>query len=270
MMRILLAALLLVTVSAGVAHGEPRASRKKRARAEKLYEEAVRHYNVGDYDLAIVRFKESYVLFPAPLLLFNVAQAYRLKGDCPQALRSYRAYLREEPDPPNKDKVTEAIRICEEKKPAPVEPEPSPPVEPKPASTETRSLPPARPVTAAPIAKRSAPHTRPGSGRGMRVVGLSVAAAGLAAAGTGAWLGMRAASDAEAIDSFDGEWNRSWEEREARQRRDATLGPALLAAGGAAVAGGVILYLVGRRHGRAEIAATPTDGGAGVVLSGRF
>jgi tetratricopeptide (TPR) repeat protein len=67
--------------------------------AKALYAEGLRHYNVAEYDQAIESFKSSYLVSGDARLLFNVAQAYRLKGDCEQALRFYKNFQRENPDP---------------------------------------------------------------------------------------------------------------------------------------------------------------------------
>src|SRR5689334_3902403 len=53
----------------------------------------------GEYDRAIVAFKEAYVIAPSPGLLFNIAQAYRLQGNCDDASLMYRRFLGTNPDP---------------------------------------------------------------------------------------------------------------------------------------------------------------------------
>jgi tetratricopeptide (TPR) repeat protein len=67
--------------------------------ALELYRRGLTHYNLAQYDEAIALFKRAYLVSRAPELLFNIAQAYRLKGpeSCSLALRFYRSYLREEP-----------------------------------------------------------------------------------------------------------------------------------------------------------------------------
>jgi tetratricopeptide (TPR) repeat protein len=62
--------------------------------------EAVEHYKAGDaaytsgdFKRAIDEFRSAYAIDPAPLLLFNIAQAYRLDGQSERALFLYRQYL---------------------------------------------------------------------------------------------------------------------------------------------------------------------------------
>lgn len=108
-------ALGLVVALSGTARAQEQPSAADRENAARLYDEGQRHYNLGEYDQAIEKFRQSYYLSNEPLLLFNIGQALRLKGDCGQALHSYRAYLRERSAPENKKQVDEAIAICEAK-----------------------------------------------------------------------------------------------------------------------------------------------------------
>ena len=45
------------------------------------------------HEAAVAAFKEAYVLAPSPGLLFNIAQAYRLAGNCDDAAWMYRRFL---------------------------------------------------------------------------------------------------------------------------------------------------------------------------------
>jgi hypothetical protein len=51
------------------------------------------HYDKREYDEAIIYFRAAYDAVPSPGLLYNLGQAYRLKGDCVQAATMYRQYL---------------------------------------------------------------------------------------------------------------------------------------------------------------------------------
>ena len=85
-LRAFVAVSLLAGAAAAVA--EPRPA-DPAARARALFAEGDSHFRLREYDQAIARFKEAYRLEPAPLLLFNLAQAYRLAGDCRQAAWFY-------------------------------------------------------------------------------------------------------------------------------------------------------------------------------------
>src|SRR6476469_11125404 len=133
-MRLL--ALLLVAVAVPAAAQTPPPPTADQAREH--YEKGLAKYNLAEFDAAIVEFKQSYEISKAPRLLFNIAQAYRLKKDYESALYFYSTYLRADPNPPNLDdvdaKIAEMKRALDEKhkqavKPPPVVPPPvAPPV----------------------------------------------------------------------------------------------------------------------------------------------
>jgi tetratricopeptide (TPR) repeat protein len=62
-------------------------------KARQLADRGRRFHQAGDYARAIAAFQEAYVLAPSPGLLFNLAQAYRLAGDCDDAAWMYHRYL---------------------------------------------------------------------------------------------------------------------------------------------------------------------------------
>ncbi len=65
--------------------------------AVRLYDEGLRYFSIGEYDQAIDRLKASYLKAPLPALLYDLGQAFRLKGDCAEALSFYRRFLKTEP-----------------------------------------------------------------------------------------------------------------------------------------------------------------------------
>jgi tetratricopeptide (TPR) repeat protein len=257
------------------ARAEPAAERrigeKERQRARALYDEGARHYNVAEYPAAIEAWKSAYLLSGDPKLLFDVAQAYRLSGDCEQALRFYRNFLREHPHASNEGEVESAIARCEAAA-APAPPAPAAPVEP-PAPAPIVSQPPPPAPVAVPIeVDRSTDPPPREPGRNKRVGGVAVALVGLAAAGTGVALGLAGRAKLDELHGRDGEWG--WPEARSEQsaQRMATTGQILTAAGAAGVAAGVALYLVGAAEkkptSRLALAAGP--GHAQVVWSCGF
>lgn len=72
------------------------------------------HFKLGEFEAAIVEFKEAYRLKPIPGLLFNIAQASRMLGRYPEAKRFYENYLRDQPDAPNGEEVLRQIQQLEE------------------------------------------------------------------------------------------------------------------------------------------------------------
>src|SRR5215831_20792767 len=92
---------------------------------QAAYDEGKKLYEQKRWDAAIAQFKESYRLRHDAPSLFNIAQAYRLTGDCVQALVFYRQYKQQFPTATNIDKVDKFIAELEpcakQREPAPVE-----------------------------------------------------------------------------------------------------------------------------------------------------
>jgi tetratricopeptide (TPR) repeat protein len=107
--RVAFAALLLVGLDA--AAQEPVAATAERARAFSVA--GVAAFRQQRYDDAIAAFTASYTLAPLAVLSFDIAQAYRLKGDCIHAVELYRRYLREAPNAPNRAFVEEQLGALE-------------------------------------------------------------------------------------------------------------------------------------------------------------
>jgi hypothetical protein len=85
-MKRVLAAVLLVVASAGVAVADE-------ATARQNFDAGERAYNLGEFAKAVELFKQAYDQWPEPAFLFNVAQTYRQIGDCKQALFFYKRFI---------------------------------------------------------------------------------------------------------------------------------------------------------------------------------
>jgi hypothetical protein len=123
------------------------------AEAKRHYEEGTKAFNLGEYPRAIAEFKATYNAKPDPLLLYNIAQSYRLAGDAGQGLFFYKSFLRNMPDATNRKEVEAQIRKLEKqladqkKDPAGI---PPPVVVPPPTTATTpptTSSPPAPPTS---------------------------------------------------------------------------------------------------------------------------
>jgi hypothetical protein len=83
--------------------------------ARNLSDQALRQYQQGEFDAAIESFMGAFALSNNPGLLFNVAQAYRLKGDCEHARDYYQRYLGAVPETPLKaslDRRVAEMQAC--------------------------------------------------------------------------------------------------------------------------------------------------------------
>ena len=240
-------------------------------RARELFMEGSAFYQAAQYDAAIERFEAAYRLSALPDLLFNIAQAYRLKGPpfCATALRYYERHLHEQPAASNQAEIEELMtemRRCAALAPAPTAPAPAVPAPTAPAlaapglasatmATETAPSAPAQaaptPMGPAPVAKLDAtngiapapilagpdrmPPAATWPGWTMRA-GAGLALVGLVAYGAGR-IKYNAVKDSCPCEpgSFQ-----NWE-------RVTTGSYAFMAAGGAVLAAGLVShYLVGR------------------------
>jgi tetratricopeptide (TPR) repeat protein len=151
---------------AAYAQGSGRAGALTDAQKKKVtehYERANRYYLIGKYPEAIADFEAAYLIGADPVMIFNIAQSYRLNNQPEEAARFYRNYLRSAPEAKNRaeveKKIAEMDKRASEKRqtaavPAPVE---------SPAPAPSPSVP--APVTpTAPVAGGGYPSPGPASG----------------------------------------------------------------------------------------------------------
>jgi tetratricopeptide (TPR) repeat protein len=288
MQRTILGAVLVLAV-ATTAHADD----KKKAKV--LYDEGLKRYNLAEYPDAIKAWKEAYLLSKKPLLLFNIGQAYRLSGDCKQAMTFYDSYQREEPSPKNQDELDEALKLCKDAKPAdspadkPADkPVPAvtttptpPPVETKPTDKPTDK--PALPTATKPTDKTVAqPERQPTdevdepavttTGGGLRKVGIGIGIAGVVLGGVGVYFALDSGKAASDLDGYTGAWGQEQIDLEARGERSAKLGWVFGISGAAAVvAGGVMFAIGGPKTVEANaVSLIPSHGGAQLSWAHRF
>jgi tetratricopeptide (TPR) repeat protein len=121
--------------------------------ARDQVKQATAAYNLGHFDEAAEHYEEAYRLVPDPVLLFNIAQSYRLGGKPDKALNAYRAFLRTaDTEASNREvaekHIAEIKRHLEENKGSPAEPVTTPPA--LPANPSLASPPPLPPQGVSP------------------------------------------------------------------------------------------------------------------------
>lgn len=217
--------------------------------AEDLYGEGQAAYDRADYATAIAKWQRSYQLSGESGLLFNLAQARRLSGDCPGALATYKKFLAG-------DAATEQRKISEdfvrELEPAcrDLEPDPGPRLNSVDGLTGTKD-------------------SRPG--RTQRVAGLVTGGIGVALTVTGLAIGHRAntlGGEVTAACAESCDWAVQ-QKKDARGRRYARYGYALDGIGIAALAGGAVMYYLGSRE-TSVVVAPRGEGGAEISWSGSW
>ncbi len=299
---------LITLLVAGTAAHAQKPSDK--AAAQAALDEGRRLYDLQEWDQAIAKFKESYKLRPEAPALFNIAQAYRLKGDCTQAASFYRTYKRNFPREKNIAKTEKFITEMDAcAKAAATKPPPSegtaksptdpatPPTdasrptttEPQPSTTKAgaredqlakATLPPhadAPGVQVTPsqelvtLEPDAAPAPEGRSGSPLRIAGLVTAGLGVIALGGGAYYGLEARSATDDANHLP--LGATWNpEIQDRGQRAERNAKILLIGGGAAVVAGTIMILVGRTRPREHgaLAVIPERDGASAVWSCAF
>ncbi|HEY1555549.1 MAG TPA: hypothetical protein VGF94_12015 [Kofleriaceae bacterium] len=251
--------------------------------AKQLYEEGLRHYSAGEYPAAIVLWKEAYRLSNKPLLLFNIGQAYRLSGDCKDALEYFDHYSHDETKHKDQDDLDQAIADCKaataSSTPAPEPPPPehvaTPPVAPEPAPPAPTPAPPAPARTPAPVAlpleaSIQTPVAPAHPHRYLRDAGLVAGSVGVVAGAAGAYFAQRSAHYSSLLDNYGGPWGPT-QLAEQRDGEAASSHAWLFGIGGAAlVAAGVTMFVVGQHGGDGGVAIAPTRGGAAVAWGTAF
>ena len=81
--------------------------------ARRHYESGTTAYNLGNFLQAAEEYKVAYRLRPESVILYNIAQAYRLGNDPAHALFFYRSFIHNVPSSPNRDEVVERIKRLE-------------------------------------------------------------------------------------------------------------------------------------------------------------
>lgn len=224
---------------------------------ETAYQEGRRYYDLRDWDKAIEKFKEAYKLRSDGPSLFNIAQSYRLKGDCVEALGFYKTYKRNFPTAQN---IAAVDKFITELEPCAQQAKTAKPVE----SSGSTTTPP--PVT------HQGPAPGPGDlGAGRKATGLIVGGAGVLIAGTGFVFGALAQGKANQISNADPDMPMMWDPSiEESGKRFDLLAKIAWGVGGAAVIGGVVLYVMGMNTEGAQVTAMPTRDGAIVGFTTTF
>ena len=228
--------------------------------AERLYTEGQKAYDDKRYDDALAAWDKSYELSHLPGLVFNIAQAHRLRGDCWKAVEAYRKFVELDPSSPQRATAEGLVKELEPCKDAP-----APPV------IERHDAPPPPPPPKITVSVGQVDHVEVDRGRGKRAAGIAIALGGLAALGTGIYFGSRAdslASEVAAACATGCAWA-DVKDRDAEGHTDALLQWVLLGTGAASLVTGGILYYVGvTDHG--AVAVTPHRGGATLSWSRLF
>jgi tetratricopeptide (TPR) repeat protein len=173
-----------------------------RAGARAAFTRGTQYYNLGEYKAALDAFRQAYLDYPDPTFLYNIGQCQRLLGRRADAIRSFKAYLRES-DPPSRSSVEKLIAALETSLREKPEPANQPP--PELPTGERPPAPPPPPATtaAAPSPSATAPPTLPAAPpprlTTLQIIAISVGAGGLSSLAIATGLYVSARSDFDAL-----------------------------------------------------------------------
>jgi hypothetical protein len=255
--RTLVALVTLSLLVGAAAHAQPGGAPAPatpdadRAEAERVYDEGTKHYDLGEWDLAIAAFKQAYERMPDPLFLFDIAQSYRRAGRCHEARDFYKSFVRDAPAAENRPKADKFIidmDDCARKQD-------------EQAALAARATPLPRPITAG-----AEPRLR-----GLHVAGIATAGAGVLFGVAGGVFSWRANDASRKVETLcrSGCVASAVAELDARGQasdRDAEI---LYAASGAAIVAGAAMFLWAETHPREPepVAIAPVAGGGAMVLA---
>ncbi len=275
-------ALMALTVplpSTAQAADPPKSADTKRA--EEFASQAFELYEKGDFAGAVALYQKAYAAAPAGAILFNIANIYDKKlRDKENAVEYYRRYLA------STDTEAELVRRANDRMSAlklEIEAAKAPtPKQPEPTSTTTPKTNDG-PATTPPSAEQSTSVAiNSNQGSGMRAAGIVVGSVGIVLLGVGTAFGFVAKSkndDSNAQCSGSACTARGLELTDSA-RSAATVSTITFVVGGAAVAGGILLYVLAPRGSSSTSASRTRDrlrvtpvfsaAGAGLSVGGGF
>lgn len=229
---------LAVCLTASVARGDDPAS------ARLHYKEGTAAFDLGLYDKAIAEYMKAYQAVNDPALLYNLAQAHRLAGHVRDALRFYRVYLQRLPNAENRSEVEEKIgelKVAAERLDhAQNALQPDHTLDGAPPAA-------AEPTTTAAIVTPPPPAAPAPPGRNLRIAGIATGAVGVGSLVVGIAFGALAESASSSLSSTSHAGGFYDPGKYSSGHTDQIVEGVTLGIGGAAVATGVVLYVLGRR-----------------------
>lgn len=263
-MRHLLLLIGIITMAmGGLAHAD---AVDNVAAAREDFERGTRAYDLGHYAEAAKEYEAAYRAKDDPALLFNIGQAYRGANEPEKAIVAFRSYLRRVPEASNRDEVE--ARIAELQRLADAEHRSK-------GGAPQGTLPPStmQIIVRSTHAERSPTPDELHSAKVKRITGFVVGGVGIASLALGGVLtGLAAQANGKIVQGDT--WSPAQEDR----RNGLESGYiASFAIGGAALATGLTLYLIGRheqhqKHRYEKMEFTPAVGmhAAGAMLNGSF
>jgi tetratricopeptide (TPR) repeat protein len=256
----LLFALVLLAIPA-VALADNSWSGTVPAKARALADRGRAFHDAGDYASAIAAFTQAYAMAPSPALLFNLAQSYRLQGNCDDASVMYQRYIATNPSPEGRalaETHLASVERCMHKIALHI-----------PADAGARVE---LPAPAASIVVTSGDRAGSHKAQLEKDVGLGLAIGGSAALVAAAFYAVRANNAADEVTNANAKGGKGKDIAPIDQRGQSAASNARLLAigGGVGIVGGIVMYALGKRAEAAPVTVTPTGRGASVSMQWAF
>ena len=161
------------------------------------YQQATRAYDLGKYQEAVDEYQKVYEIDGDPVMLYNIAQAYRLNDQPQESIHFYRRYLQRSPEARNKEdverKITAMEKLIEERRKAAALVAPPPPkTEVKPVAVPEPVVPPPVTPPVVVVAPPPPPPPPPPPSTARRVLGWSMVGVGVASVAVAIVEGIKA------------------------------------------------------------------------------
>ncbi len=263
----------IVLATAATGHAEPAgddSALRVPDKARRLAERGRQLQREGQFAAALEAYKAAYVLAPSAGLLFNLAQAYRLSGDCDDATWMYRRFLETDPRADLRALVEQHLsalsacthagfrsRVDRDRDEL--------------AYTTAAAQP--TPTTRDALADHAAPRTGPPAGRGLRRAGASLLIGGGVALAVAAVFAIDASMTSNDItNAYQGGASQpDLRALDERGHRDDLITASAGITGGLAVISGAVLYGLGWRAETARhVALLPHRDGGEVRVAWQF
>jgi hypothetical protein len=265
--------LAVLAMLAVTSYAQPPTAAQKQ-QVQDLIKRAIAKSQAGDHEGAIKDYLDAYNIVALPILLSNVGSEYKQLKKPVDALRYFCMYLDKDPTGTNASYVTAEAKVqqtelgmdgevcAKPKEPVKVDPPVGPTT--TPAGGQLTG-------TEQPIVKPAAD-----GGKTIRLVGLGIGGAGVATLGVGVFFGLKAKHNSDIISNHDPdeEWPENIKQIEDDGAAFEKKQILFTVIGGALVATGVVVYVIGRSKKSSEtsltVTPTATPEAVGVSLSGGF
>jgi hypothetical protein len=221
----------------------------------------------GDYAKGVTLLSQLFVSTRNPTHIYNQGRCFEQNARYRDAVSRFQEYLRVAKDEPVEERAEAQRHIADCRASLLQESGGSTPPPPSPPPVTVTTVPPSPPPVVQPVSQPRASEPAHRAGSGLRIAGITTAAAGGAALIAGIVLNAKVNSMASDFEKYNG----YTDSRESERKSYETWGWVSYGVGAACIGTGAVLYFLGARAGRGDspaVAVLPTSGGATLLVGG--